>query len=91
MRLYHLAKLASGIKNCLLNEMKCQTMNNNQLEELINEETKRLVGYAMPILESMQATDLQKQSFKKILYSFKNNICVMLINEMSNNGKSSNQ
>ena len=66
-------------------------MKNNQLEELINEETKRLVGYAMPILESMQATDLQKQSFKKILYSFKNNICVMLINEMSNNEKSNNK
>lgn len=66
-------------------------MNQNQLEELINEETKRLVGYIMPVLESMQADVNQKTSVKKMLYSFKNNICEMLINEMSNNEKSSNQ
>ena len=63
-------------------------MNQNQLEELINEETKRLVGYIMPVLESMQADVNQKTSVKKMLYSFKNNICEMLINEMSNNEKS---
>jgi hypothetical protein len=66
-------------------------MNQNQLEELINEETKRLVGYIMPVLESMQADVNQKTSVKKMLYSFKNNICEMLINEMSNNEKSNNQ
>jgi len=66
-------------------------MNQNQLEELINEETKRLVGYIMPVLESMQADVNQKTSIKKMLYSFKNNICEMLINEMSNNEKSNNQ
>jgi len=60
-------------------------MNQNQLEELINEETKRLVGYIMPVLESMQADVNQKTSVKKMLYSFKNNICEMLINEKSNN------
>ena len=66
-------------------------MNQNQIEELINEETKRLVGYIMPILESMQANIDQKTLIKKILYSFKNNICTMLINEMSNNERSNNQ
>jgi len=65
-------------------------MDQNQIEDLINEETKRLVGYIMPILESMQASVDQKTSVKKILYSFKNNICAMLNNEMSNNEKSSN-
>jgi hypothetical protein len=45
----------------------------------------------MPVLESMQADVNQKTSVKKMLYSFKNNICEMLINEMSNNEKSNNQ
>jgi hypothetical protein len=66
-------------------------MNQNQIEDLINDETKRLVGYIMPILESMQANVDQKTSVKKILYSFKNNICVMLNNEMSNNEKSAKE
>lgn len=61
------------------------------MEDLINEETKRLVGYIMPILESMQANVDQKTSVKKILYSFKNNICVMLNNEMSKNEQSNNR
>lgn len=60
-------------------------MNQNQIEDLINDETKRLVGYIMPILESMQANVDQKTSVKKILYSFKNNICAMLNNGMSKN------
>tara|TARA_R110000868_G_scaffold1103_2_gene8439 strand:- start:2651 stop:2851 length:201 start_codon:yes stop_codon:yes gene_type:complete len=66
-------------------------MNQNQLEELINKETKRLVGYIMPVLESMQADVNQKTSVKKMLYSFKNNICEMLINEMSNNETNKNK
>ena len=59
-------------------------MNKEILNETINDETRKLVGYIMPILESMQANDLQKSSVKKILYTFKNNLCQMLINEMSN-------
>lgn len=57
-----------------------ETINN----EIINNETRKLVGYIMPILESMRANDLQKSSVKKILYTFKNNLCQMLSNEMSN-------
>jgi len=63
-------------------------MDKIKLEEILNDEARKLVGYTMPILESMQATGDQKQSFKKILYSYKNNVCEMLINEMSNNEKS---
>ena len=65
-------------------------MNKETINETINDETRKLVGYIMPILESMQANDLQKSSVKKILYTFKNNLCQMLINEMSND-KNSNQ
>lgn len=59
-------------------------MNKETINETINDETRKLVGYIMPILESMEANDLQKSSVKKILYTFKNNLCQMLINEMSN-------
>lgn len=62
-------------------------MKNNQIEETLNNEATRLVGYVMPVLESMNATNEQKQSVKKMLYSFKNN-CAMLINEMIENDQS---
>lgn len=65
-------------------------MNKETINETINDETRKLVGYIMPILESMEANDLQKSSVKKILYTFKNNLCQMLINEMSND-KNPNQ
>ena len=55
----------------------------NLTEEILNEETRRLVGYIMPILESENMAEAKKTSIKKILYKFKNN-CVMLINEKSN-------
>lgn len=61
------------------------------IENLINDETRKLVGYIMPILETMNVADNQKASIKKILYTYKNNLCTMLINEMSNNEKSRNQ
>lgn len=64
-------------------------MNKYQIEEILNDEARKLVGYLMPILESMQASQDQKQSFKKIIYSYKNNITEMLINEMNQNDKSS--
>ena len=67
------------------------TMEKYQIEEILNEEARKLVGYMMPILESMKATTEQKQSFKKIIYSYKNNITEMLINEMDNNEKASKQ
>jgi hypothetical protein len=66
-------------------------MNKYKIEEILNDEARKLVGYLMPILESMQASNEQKQSFKKVLYSYKNNVCEMLINEMYQNDKSNNQ
>lgn len=59
-------------------------MNKENLETLINDETRKLVGYIMPILETVQVGDAQRASIKKILYTYKNNLCSMLINEMSN-------
>jgi len=74
--------LQNGNVNLAMDKMK--------IEEILNEEARKLVGYLMPILESMNATTEQRQSFKKIIYSYKNNITEMLINEMSNE-KSNNK
>lgn len=59
-------------------------MNKENLTDLINDETRKLVGYIMPILESQNVNESQRLSIKKILYTYKNNLCSMLINEMSN-------
>lgn len=54
---------------------------NNQTEEILTEETRKLVGYLMPILEGMQISPEQKQSFKKILWTFKDNLQEKLIQD----------
>lgn len=78
-------------QNNLQNECNVKlAMNKENLENLINDETRKLVGYVMPILESMRADENQKSLVKKILYNHKNNICAMLINEMSNEKIKSN-
>lgn len=66
------------------NEMLKLAMTNDSLKVLVNDETRKLVGYIMPVLESMEADENQKSLIKKILYSYKNNLCEMLINEMLN-------
>lgn len=51
---------------------------NNQIEEILTEETRKLVGYIMPVLEAMQVSSDQKQSIKKILWTFKENLNLKL-------------
>ena len=65
-------------------------MKKETLETIVNDETVRLVGYVMPILESMKVDNDQKRAVKAILYNYKKNLCEMLINEMSNE-KSTNE
>ena len=60
-------------------------------EEILTEETRKLVGYIMPVLEAMQASDSQRQSIKKILWTFKENLNQKLIQAQSNNEKSIQQ
>jgi hypothetical protein len=59
-------------------------MQKEYLEQLVNDETKKLVGYIMPILENLEVGVNERSTIKKILYTYKNNLCSMLINEMSN-------
>ena len=51
---------------------------NNQIDEILTEETRKLVGYIMPVLECMQVSNEQKQSIKKILWTFKENLNLKL-------------
>jgi hypothetical protein len=60
-------------------------------EEILTEETKKLVGYIMPVLEAMQANDSQRQSIKKILWTFKENLNQKLIQAQSNNETNCNK
>jgi hypothetical protein len=60
----------------------------NNIEDLITEEMQKLVGYIMPILESMNCTHEQKKGFKKCLWKFKDNLSEKLISEKINNDKS---
>jgi len=60
-------------------------------EEILTEETRKLVGYIMPVLESMSISDNQKQSIKKILWTFKENLSVKLNQAQLENEKSNNR
>jgi hypothetical protein len=58
--------------------------NHNNTDEILTDETRRVVGYIMPILESMQVSIDQKQSIKKILWTFKENLSLKLNQEKLN-------
>lgn len=60
-------------------------------EEILTEETRKLVGYIMPVLEAMQASDPQRQSIKKILWTFKENLNQKLIQAQLNNETNHNK
>jgi len=58
------------------------------IDEVITQETQRLIGYIMPILESMDCKEEHKKGFKKCLWKFKDNLSEKLISEKINNEKS---
>ena len=51
------------------------------IEDLLTEETKRLVGYIMPILEAEKISMTSKINVKSILWNFKDNLKEKLIKE----------
>lgn len=58
------------------------------LEDLLTEETKKLVGYIMPILEAEKISLTSKSNIKSILWNYKDNLKEKLIKqnyEKSNN------
>jgi hypothetical protein len=62
-------------------------MNKSNIEEIITDETKKLVGYIMPILESIGLLEEQKKGFKKCFWKFKDNLSEKLISEKIKNDK----
>ena len=60
------------------------------LEDLLTEETKKLVGYIMPILEAEKISPTSKINIKSILWNYKDNLKEKLIKQnydKSNNNK----
>jgi hypothetical protein len=51
------------------------------LEDLLTEETKKLVGYIMPILEAEKISMTSKNNIKSILWNYKDNLKEKLIKE----------
>ncbi len=51
------------------------------LEDLLTEETKKLVGYIMPILEAEKISMTSKINIKSILWNYKDNLKEKLIKE----------
>ena len=64
-------------------------MEKNQIEIILNDETRKLVGYIMPVLEMVGTSQQQRDSIKKILYTFKDKSVQMLNQAMKQNDGSS--
>lgn len=54
---------------------------NMDFEDLLTEETKKLVGYIMPILEAEKISMTSKINIKSILWNYKDNLQEKLIKE----------
>jgi hypothetical protein len=59
------------------------------LEDLMTEETKKLVGYIMPILEAEKISSQSKSNIKSILWNYKDNLKEKLIKENYDKSKQS--
>ncbi|MFZ9376744.1 MAG: hypothetical protein ACO25K_06440 [Candidatus Fonsibacter ubiquis] len=59
------------------------------LEDLITDETKKLVGYIMPILEAEKISSQSKSNIKSILWNYKDNLKEKLIKESYEKSKQS--
>ena len=55
------------------------------LEDLLTEETKKLVGYIMPILEAEKISLTSKSNIKSILWNYKDNLKEKLIKQNHDN------
>jgi hypothetical protein len=59
------------------------------LEDLMTDETKKLVGYIMPILEAEKISSQSKSNIKSILWNYKDNLKEKLIKENYDKSKQS--
>lgn len=56
----------------------------DSIEDLLTEETKKLVGYIMPILEAEKISTTSKINIKAILWNYKNSLTEKLIKQSKN-------
>lgn len=61
------------------------------IEEILNDETRKLVGYIMPVLEMVGTSQQQRDSIKKILYTYKDKSVQMLNQAMLDQNDKSNK
>ena len=62
-------------------QKKSNSSEDMELEDLLTEETKKLVGYIMPILEAEKISLTSKSNIKSILWNYKENLKAKLIKE----------
>ena len=62
-------------------QKKSNSSEDMELEDLLTEETKKLVGYIMPILEAEKISLTSKSNIKSILWNYKENLKEKLIKE----------
>lgn len=63
-------------------------MKDKIIEEILNDETRKLVGYIMPVLEMVGTSQQQRDSIKKILYTYKDKSVQMLNQAMKDHDQS---
>ena len=62
-------------------QKKSNSSEDMELEDLLTEETKKLVGYIMPILEAENISLTSKSNIKSILWNYKESLKAKLIKE----------
>ena len=60
------------------------------IEDLLTQETAKIVGYIMPILEAEKISSVSKLNIKSILWNYKNELSEKLIKQSNDNDKSNN-
>ncbi len=53
-------------------------MESDKQEKVLTNEVSKIVGYILPIFESLGANEIQKRNVKKILWTFKENLKLKL-------------
>lgn len=61
------------------------------IEDLLTIETRKLVGYVMPILEAERISITSKSNIKSILWNYKNNLKEKLIEQSHDISNQQNQ
>jgi hypothetical protein len=67
------------IKDKMSKQNNLQSLSNSSeemqlIENILTEETRKLVGYIMPILEAEQISSVSKVNIKAIIWNYKNNL-----------------